>query len=100
MGDIDITNGSTEKIINRQQAARVINSENDVTGYLLYTDGDIRLAHETEQQEAQHALPIKAGTYIWDLDPRGDEMYAYNDESSGSVTVSVTPQKYSIGEMG
>jgi len=100
MGDNTISNGETAKIINRQQADKVIDTEHDVSGFMLYTDGDIRLVDETEKEVARDGLPIKAGVYLWDLDPRGKAMYAYNDEDSGDVTVSVAPQKYSIGDMG
>lgn len=99
MTDIDISNGNTAQIISPEQAAKVLSEEHPASGFIIYTDGDIRLAHEDAKDVAQAALPIKQGTYITNLDPKGESMYAFNDESTGSVTVSVQLQKFTVHEV-
>lgn len=94
--DITISNGDTEQIINQFMASRAADDASGVEKFIIYTDSNIRIGTEDEQDQIRDGLPILTDTYLWDFDPNGHQIYAYADGAQATVTVQ--QQKFTFNE--
>lgn len=86
MTDTTITNGETEKLINREQARRIILDDDPTIGFLVYTDADIRIVQHRDKEQARAGHPIPQGTTY--TIATSEAMHAYADGADATVSVT------------
>lgn len=101
MSDYSIGNGNTQKVIDKQEADEIMRGESGAIGYAIDVQGgDARLVHGDYKDQPAQGIPIVKDQAMYGFDPRGHDYFIYNDAASGSITVNVTPQYFTLGDTG
>jgi len=102
MPDIDVSSGSTEKVLNDEQARAIDDPDDPRTHAIVDVSSDaVRLVSGRDKEQARHGLPVAAGTTITGFTPNANTIYAYGD-GSGTATVHVHlvgPETFDIREV-
>lgn len=90
----DIASGSTETIINEEEAEKIAEGDEYVGIIIEISSNPVRIAVGEEEEQARHGLPLDVDD-ILTVDPRGHEIVAHGD-GAGTSTVDHHALKFAI----